>query len=369
MKQLYFEHGIRIFNFQDDNFFLPNQRQAIERFRLLRDRLKQEKIEGVAIAIKARPESIDNESIKILDELGLFRVFLGVENASANGLKNLNRIQTIEQTLNALSVLNDFDIHVAYNFLMFEPDASMADILLNIHFMERHLDNPFNFCRAEAYAGTGLEAKLKAEKGLLGSYFGFDYRLKDPKCELFHQIANYAFFDRNFSDYGLHYFNMQVDFYFQLLRRFYPTLLSESLRSEVKNFIKQTNLDTYHWLSTIYDFVSEGNHDQAAITSFTQQVRMQIDMKSSVLRLQGQAIIDWMEEAYKNLDSPTKISPKIYAHVGLENSEVYSASAEKNSFQAQALGSQAGVLDLIGLSQDVIPYNFFKKKLEEDQGR
>ncbi len=369
MKQLYFENGIRIFNFQDDNFFLPNKRQAIERFRLLRDCLKQEKVEGIAIAIKARPESIDHESIKILDDLGLFRVFLGVENASANGLKNLNRIQTIEQTLNALTVLNDFDIHVAYNFLMFEPDASMADILLNIRFMERHLDNPFNFCRAEAYAGTGLEAKLKAENRLLGSYFGFDYRLTDPKCELFHQIANYAFFDRNFSDYGLHYFNMQVDFYFQLLRRFYPNLLSETLRGEVKNFIKQTNLDTYHWLSTIYDFVSEENHDEAAISDFTQQVRMQIDMKSSILRLQGQAIIDWMEEAYKNLNSPTKTIPKIYAHIGLENFGMYSESAAKDSFQTQALGSQAGVLDLIGLSPDVIPYNFFKKKLEEDQRR
>ncbi|HLN88981.1 MAG TPA: radical SAM protein, partial [Candidatus Binatia bacterium] len=362
MKQLCFENGIRIFNFQDDNFFLPNQRQAIERFRLLRDRLKQEKIEGIAIAIKARPESINTESIKILDDLGLFRVFLGVENASANGLKNLNRIQTIEQTLNALTVLNDFDIHVAYNFLMFEPDASMADILLNIRFMERHLDNPFNFCRAEAYAGTGLEAKLKAENRLLGSYFGFDYRLTDPKCEIFHQIANYAFFDRNFSDYGLHYFNMQVDFYFQLLRRFYPNLLSETLRSEVKNFIKQTNLDTYHWLSEIYDFVSEGNHDEAAIANFTQQARAQIDMKSSMLRLQGQAIIDWMEEAYKNLDSPTKTIPKIYAQVNSRHSP-YSASAGKTSFQNQALGSQAGVIDLIGLSPDVIPYNFFKKKL------
>ncbi len=369
MKQLYFEHGIRIFNFQDDNFFLPNQHQAIERFRLLRDRLKQERIEGIAIAIKARPESIDRESIKILDDLGLFRVFLGVENASANGLKNLNRIQTIEQTLNALTVLNDFDIHVAYNFLMFEPDATMADILLNIRFMERHLDNPFNFCRAEAYAGTGLEAKLKAENRLLGSYFGFDYRLTDPKCELFHQIANYAFFDRNFSDYGLHYFNMQVDFYFQLLRRFYPNLLSETLRSEVKNFIKQTNLDTYHWLSAIYDFVSEGNHDEAATASFTQQVRAQIDMKSSILRLQGQAIIDWMEEAYKNMDNSTKTVPQIYAHGGLENSGAYSVGEVKNSFQSQALGPQAGLLDLMGLSPDVIPYNFFKKKLEEDQGR
>lgn len=367
MKQLYFEHGIRIFNFQDDNFFLPNQHQAVERFRLLRDRLNQEKIEGIAIAIKARPESINRESIQILDDLGLFRVFLGVENASANGLKNLNRIQTIEQTLNALNVLNDFDVHVAYNFLMFEPDASMADILLNIHFMERHLDNPFNFCRAEAYAGTGLEAKLKAENRLLGSYFGFDYRLKDSKCELFHQIANYAFFDRNFSDYGLHYFNMQVDFYFQLLRRFYPNLLSETLRSEVKNFIKQTNLDTYHWLSTIYDFVLEGKYDEAAIAKFTQQARTQIDMKSSILRLQGQAIIDWMEEAYKNKDDSTKINHSIYVPASLDSS--YTTNDLKNTFQSQALGPQSGVLDLLGLSPDVIPYNTFKKKLEEENRR
>jgi hypothetical protein len=161
---------------------------------------------------------------------------------------------------------------------------------------------------------------------------------------------------------------MQVDFYFQLLRRFYPSLLSETLRSEVKNFIKQTNLDTYHWLSEIYDFVSEGKHDEAAIANFTQQARVQIDMKSSMLRLQGQAIIDWMEEAYKNLDSPTKNIPKIYAQVSSGNSP-YSASAEKINFQSQALGSQAGVLDLMGLAPDVIPYNFFKKKLEEEQGR
>ena len=60
----------------------------------------------------------------------------------------------------------------------------MADLLLNIRFMERHLDNPFNFCRAEAYAGTGLEAKLTAKNRLLG-YFGFDYPVKI-------QNANYS---------------------------------------------------------------------------------------------------------------------------------------------------------------------------------
>jgi hypothetical protein len=88
---------------------------------------------------------------------------------------------------------------------MFEPDTTMEDLALNLRFMERHNENPANFCRAEAYPGTGLETKLVAEHGLLGDLFGYDYRLKDPHCEAFHQVTNYAFFDRNFNDLGLHY--------------------------------------------------------------------------------------------------------------------------------------------------------------------
>jgi len=370
MKQLYFEYNVRIFNFQDDNFFLPNQKQAIERFKILRQRLREEKIDNIAIAIKARPESIDREAIEVLDDLGLFRVFLGVENASNRGLKNLNRVQTIDQTLNALTVLNDFDIHVAYNFLMFEPDATMEDILLNIRFMERHLDNPFNFCRAEAYAGTGLETKLTAENRLMGNYFGFDYRLKDVKCELFHQIANYAFFDRNFSDYGLHYFNMQVDFYFQLLRRFYPSLLSETLRSEVRNFIKQTNLDTYHWLCTIYDFIETDNHNQEEINRFIQQTRARVDMKSKRLHQKGQAIINWMEEAYQNLNNPAKLASPLSIDACLDRFESAQATnGEMSSPLSEALGPNANVFDLFGISPEVVPYNFFKKKLAEETRR
>ena len=108
MKELYDRYGVRIFNFQDDNFFLPDKTKALHRFEDLRDKLKQAGVVDIAIAIKARPDSITRESISVLDELGLFRVFLGVENASENGLRNLNRKQTVEQSLNALQILNDY---------------------------------------------------------------------------------------------------------------------------------------------------------------------------------------------------------------------------------------------------------------------
>ena len=300
MKQLYHRYGVRIFNFQDDNFFLPNPQQALRRFQELHDGLQREAIDGIAIAIKARPDSITHDAVRVLDALGLFRVFLGVENASEEGLRNLNRKSCLKEILQALEILNDFDVHVAYNLLMFEPDTRFEHILTNLRFIERHHDNPFNFCRAEAYAGTGLESKLLAEHRFLGNYFGFDYRLKDARSEAFHQIANYAFFDRNFSDLGLHYFNMQVDFSYQLLRRFHPELLSQSLRASVRNFIKHTNLDTYECLCEIYDFVERQDPaDQTLIKGFARDLRIQVDQRSKSLHLDGEAILDQIMAVYE----------------------------------------------------------------------
>ena len=365
MKTLYFTHGVRIFNMQDDNFFLPNKINALRRFEELRAALDREKVKGIAIAVKARPDSITRETIGVLDDLGLFRVFLGVENASERALKNLNRKCKVEDILRALRILNDFDVHIAYNLLMFELDTNLEDIGTNLRFIERHIDNPFNFCRAEAYAGTGLETKLRKEHRLLGNYFGIDYRLKDPCAEAFHKIANHAFFDRNFSDNGLHYFNMQVDFYFQLLRRFYPELITQTLRSQVRNFIKYTNLDTYECLSQIYDFVCAANpDDQTKIQEFARYMRHRVDARSRELRIQGERILEWINRIYENHDhrgEAASIAPlkedfrlfqgRLEPYLGLHALVHSSAPLELKQ------------VDLFGLSEGPIPYSAFKRQL------
>lgn len=373
MKELYFIHGVRIFNFQDDNFFLQNQTQALRRFEELRAGLRREGINDIAIAIKARPDSITCDSINVLDDLGLFRVFLGVENASENGLRNLNRRCTLDLILNALNILNDFDIHIAYNILMFEPDTVMSDILTNLRFIERHIDNPFNFCRAEAYAGTGLEEKLRAEGRLLGDYFGFDYRLKDTKSEAFHQIANYAFFDRNFGDSGLHYFNMQVDFYFQLLRRFNPQALTQMLRGNVRNFIKHTNLDTYIHLCKIYDFVEAADpNDQVTIHSFARDMRKHVDETGYHLRAQGERVQQQLGEAYKQQYQKTMEPQTPIAGAGLQilggMTPTYCKpnKSEKLGFGAQTFNSSNDT-DLFGTAYRPIPYRVFREQLEKQK--
>lgn len=376
MKELYDLHGVRIFNFQDDNFFLPDRSQALQRFESLRDKLAHEGVEDIAIAIKARPDSITRESISILDDLGLFRVFLGVENASENGLANLNRRQTVEQSLNALEILNDFDVHLAFNLLMFEPDTVMDDLLINLRFIERHLDNPFNFCRAEAHAGTGLEERLKAEGMLLGDYFGLDYRLKDPQCEAFHQVVNYAFFDRNFSDFGLHYFNMQVDFTYQLLRRFYPEVLSESLRGAVKSFIKETNLDTYKCLCQVYDFIESADpSNRLELQAFAADMRAVVDGRSRHLHSQGERILNALNYAYdrRSQGSPGAWPARERAvealQAGFASPYFGMGGPEQGAYTLRSTEASMGEADIFGLTPVPIPYHLFKSQLSRGAGR
>lgn len=358
LKTLYFQHGVRIFNFQDDNFFLPNPEKATRRFTDLRSRLREEGVERIAIAVKARPDSITYDSIRVLDELGLFRVFLGVENASENGLRHLNRKSCVAEILNALKILNEFDVHIAYNLLMFEPESTLDEILINLRFIERHIENPFNFCRAEAYAGTGLEATLVGERRLLGDYFGFDYRLKDPRSEAFHQIANYAFFNRNFSDYGLHYFNMQVDFYFQLLRRFHPELLTQSLRAAVRNFIKLTNLDTYECLCRVYDFVAKTDPtDQARLGGFAGETRERVDERSSELLERGERILNWLETTYERRQSGPVDGPEL---------SLFATRSANPATQAPE-PEWGNAVDPLGLTPVPIPYDVFKARLSAER--
>ena len=367
LSDLYHRYGIRIFNFQDDNFFLPNPMKAVERFDAVRAGLERTGVQGIAIAVKARPDSINTEAVRILNDLGLFRVFLGVENASENGLRNLNRKNTVEQILNALEVLNNFDVHIAYNLLMFEPDTTLDEILINVRFMERHNENPFNFCRAEAYPGTGLECKLLREGRLLGDVFGYDYRLKDPRAEAFHQIANYAFFDRNFSDYGLHYFNMQVDFYFQLLRRFHPEMLGQKLRAAVRNFIKQTNLDTYEKISEIYDYVAACDPlDQSAIRRFAREQRERVDRHSSSLLVRGERILNWLEATYARKQAGmTGPAPAPTEESGSPVPCEEPAPPEIPGLEFIRQGSGWEKIDLFGVSRAPVPYEVFRLRLAE----
>jgi anaerobic magnesium-protoporphyrin IX monomethyl ester cyclase len=299
MKELYSRHGVRIFEFLDDNFFLPNPESALHRFEALRRGLKREGVEGSAIAVHARPDSITYDSMRVVDDMGLLGVGLGVDNASDNGLRNLNRECTLDQIRSSLQILGDFDVMVAYNILMFEPDTVMDDILTNLRFIERHMEYAFHVTSVKVLVGTGFEARLRAEGRLLGDPLGFHYRIKDRRSHVYWQIATHVLWRRNLGGSGLREFNRRIDFGLQMVRRFRPQGLTQTLRADVRSLIKQTNLDTYQRLCRMYDFVAAVDPlDNPAIRGFARQMREGVDAADARLRARAGRVARRLKAAY-----------------------------------------------------------------------
>lgn len=234
--------GARIFNFTDDNFFLPEREASLARIQALRAELNRRGIEGVALQVKARPESISPAILDALRELGVFRIFLGVESDSARSLQALGRRSTPEEGRRALELSVAAGFHVSYNLLLFEPETTLAEVRSHLGFVQEHGEVPVGICRVEVYGGTALEAQLKEQGRLQGDYFGYDYALADPAaeavCRAWYQVLGKRFFDLA---EGMGPRSMALDYQLHLLDHVWPGRATSSLRDRVHAFVRELN--------------------------------------------------------------------------------------------------------------------------------
>ena len=289
MADLY-RSGARVFNFHDDNFFLPEREAMLGRIEELGRELARRDVGRIAFAIKARPDAVDEDVFAALTELGLFRVFLGIEAGSPRALEQLGRRQSVQQNERALEIMNRLDVHTAFNLLMFNPDSMLEDVAENVQFLRKHPDNPMNFCRTEIYAGTPLEKKLRRENRLLGDYWGYDYRIADLQCETAFQVIYAAFRARNYGEACLHHLTMQVDYEHQLLAHFFDT--RADLRRRVKRFIVAVNRNTADHLEAALAACARGFADTAARQSFVHKLTLGVEVDNRRLSAEANALID-----------------------------------------------------------------------------
>lgn len=291
MAALY-DDGVRIFNFHDDNFLLPNRRLTLERLDRLEAALVARGVGRIAFAIKARPDEVDRELFGRLKRMGLFRVFLGVEAGSAESLIRLGRGQLLADNERALEIVNELDIHACFNLLLWNPDSTLEDVAHNVAFLGTHARNPMNFCRTEVYAGTPLEARLRERGALIGSYWGWDYRMKDERAEASFEVALAAFEQRNYGAESVHHWSMRLDYEVQLLGHFFTA--DDRLQRRVKAFVVEVNLDTCAHLTTIVRAIDAGLGDRDA---FTRQMIETVHARDRELDALAQDILDDIHDA------------------------------------------------------------------------
>jgi anaerobic magnesium-protoporphyrin IX monomethyl ester cyclase len=267
MALLWLQAGGRaVFCFHDDNLLLPRPEGSLARLQAIRAELDRHGVGRVALVGKCRPDVLTPELARALRELGVVRLFVGVENASQRGADHLGRGVDVAQARRAVEACQEAGIFCCYNLLVFEPEATLADIEQNVAFIRAHPYFPVNFCRAEAYVGTALHDRLGAAGKLWGDAMGGDYRLEDDRAETLFRICAAAFRERNFARRGVHNRYMGLGYSAKLLEVFYPAgERRDALIDEAERLTRAIALETADLLEeaiTIARGLAPEQHDR-----------------------------------------------------------------------------------------------------------
>lgn len=262
--------GIRIFVFHDDTFLLPGPKASLKRYRRMWELMQVEGLTDLGLVIKCRPTDVDRDLFLLLIEMGLVRTYIGIESNTTEGLVSLNRRVTAQDNREALRLFQDLGVFCTYNLLIFDPEATFDGIRVNLDFVAAHAEVPFNFCRAEAYPGTPMKARLEAEGRLWGNYLAWDYAMKDPRMSLLARMADTVFQGRNFKGDGMASLQMALRFEGEILRRFFPGALDQDFDAGLRDFSRRIALDSVEILREAVAFCEQADlADCNGIRAFT----------------------------------------------------------------------------------------------------
>jgi TonB family protein len=255
MVELYRERGTRQFVFHDDNFLVPAVAHNQKRIEGFDNAFKSRGMEDLALLIKCRPADANLEVLSRLKEMGLVRIFMGIESATEMGLLTLDRHQTVGQSTRALEICAELDVSAQFTIMTFNPDANLNTLRADLAFMRRFAGNPLNFCRAEIYAGTPLEKRMIALGRARGDYRAREYSMYDPVADLACTISLDLFYDRCWGTGSLMQNTIGLDHMIAVRKRFNGR---DDLCERAHAWVRAVNLDTLDLLEEVIELSAAG---------------------------------------------------------------------------------------------------------------
>jgi anaerobic magnesium-protoporphyrin IX monomethyl ester cyclase len=253
MAALYHERSVRQFVFHDDNFLVPSETMNYARLSAFEKALKCRALHDIALVIKCRPVDASPGVLRRLKELGLVRVFLGIESSTARGLSALERKQNVEDSERALAACSKLDVSAQFTLMIFNPDATLDTLRSDLGFMRRFCGNPLNFCRAEIYAGTPLEKRMIELGRARGDYLARVYSLADPVAGLACNLSLDLFGSRCWSSDSLMQNAIGLDHTAAVFKRFSHGPRAAALCQRVSSWLRSVNLDTVDLLDEVVE--------------------------------------------------------------------------------------------------------------------
>ena len=170
---------------------------------------------------------------------------------------------TVQQNLAAVELVKSRHLALAMGFMLFDPSSTAETIRENLAFLRAvGADGyfPVNFCKMLPYAGTPIEARLRAEGRLRGTPARPDYGYLDPRLDGFEALVRSIFSRRNFGPDNLVAQLQQVDFEYRLARALGRPAAGADAEG-LRRLIASTNLLALDTLDQLLTAVTERGVD------------------------------------------------------------------------------------------------------------
>lgn len=178
--------GINKFDFIDDNFLGIGKRgkeKVDEFYKLVIERKLK-----IEFFLACRVESVDYDSLLKLKEIGLKRIFVGIESGCDETLNRFGKNTSTSINKQAIEVIKKLDIEAKLCMIMFDPWLTIRELKETIYFI--YDINSFNMFHWSSilneyrpFVGTEMQNKLFYQYGPICTEDNFDYVIEDKSVE------------------------------------------------------------------------------------------------------------------------------------------------------------------------------------------
>lgn len=254
-----YNRGTRLFLFDDEQFLPPGHTRQ-ERVAALDGELERRGLR-IAFTIKCRADDVDAALFRRLKEMGLLRVYIGIESGCQASLDLVGKGVTVQRNAEALAMLDALDIVADFRNLLFHPWSTLETIQADVAFLHGVVpcvSTCFGFHEVEVYPGTPLAARLRAEGRGAGAPWPLPYTIADPRAELLRRLNRFVF-DSPDAYAGIRDLLTQAWYDLLLQRRFQPGQFEPAAARKLKSVAADVNAQSLHVWQEMLAFASEGD--------------------------------------------------------------------------------------------------------------
>jgi len=160
IRLLYQKYKIREFHIVDDNFTLD----ADFAKKLLEGIKKLNLKASFAVPNGVRLNTLDDDLLKLMREVGFYIISVGIESGSNRILKEMNKLITVKEIEDKIKLINKYKIPVAGFFILGYPGETEKEIKKTINFSLKLKLLRANYFLFLPLPGTPIYKKLEKEK-------------------------------------------------------------------------------------------------------------------------------------------------------------------------------------------------------------